>query len=83
MYESEKNESVSRSVASNSLQPNALYPFRLLCPWISPGKNTGGGCHSLLQGIFLIQGVKPGSPALQADLYSMSHHIYIYMYINI
>ena len=26
---------------------------RLLCPWNSPGKNTGVGLHSLLQGIFL------------------------------
>ena len=25
-------------------------------PWDSPGKNTGVGCHSLLQGIFLTQG---------------------------
>ena len=29
---------------------------RLLCPWDSPGKNTGVGCHALLQGIFLTQG---------------------------
>ena len=28
---------------------------RLLCPWDSPGKNTGVGCHFLLQGIFLTQ----------------------------
>ena len=27
-----------------------------LCPWNSPGKNTGVGCHFLLQGIFLSQG---------------------------
>ena len=27
-----------------------------LCPWDSPGKNTGVGCHSLLQGIFQTQG---------------------------
>ena len=32
---------------------------RLLCPWDSPGKNTGGGCHFLLQGIFLTQGSNP------------------------
>ena len=31
---------------------------RLLCPWNSPGKNTGVGCHSLFQGIFLTQGSK-------------------------
>ena len=32
---------VSRSVVSDSLQPRRLYPTRLLCPWVSPGKNTG------------------------------------------
>ena len=30
---------------------------RLLCPWGSPGKNTGVGCHFLPQGIFLTQGL--------------------------
>ena len=29
---------------------------RLLCLWDFPGKNTGEGCHFLLQGIFLTQG---------------------------
>ena len=28
-----------------------------LCPWDSPGKNTGMGCHALFQGIFLTQGL--------------------------
>ena len=32
-------------------------PARLLCPWDSPGKITGVGCHALLQGIFLTQGL--------------------------
>ena len=32
-------------------------PTRLLCPWDSPGKNTGVGCHTLLQGIFPTQGL--------------------------
>ena len=31
---------------------------RLLCPWNSPGKNPGVGCHALLQGIFPTQGLK-------------------------
>ena len=31
----------------------------LLSPWDSPGKNTGVGCHSLLQGIFLTQESNP------------------------
>ena len=43
------------------LWPHGLKPTRLLCPWHSPGKNTGVGCHSLLQGIFLIQGLNPVS----------------------
>ena len=34
-------------------------------PWDSPGKNTGAGCHSLLQGMF--PRPEPWSPALQAD----------------
>ena len=44
---------------SSSLQPHALKPARLLCPWDSPGKNTGVGCH-----IFSTQGSNPQSPAL-------------------
>ena len=28
---------------------------RLPCPWDSPGKNTGVGCHAFLQGHFLLQ----------------------------
>ena len=32
---------------------------RLLCPWDSPGKNSGEGCQALLQGIFLTQGSNP------------------------
>ena len=49
--------SVSFSVMSHSLRPHGLQPARFLCPWTSPGRNTGAGCHFLLQGIFLIQGL--------------------------
>ena len=31
------------------LRPHRLQPVRLLCPWDSPGKNTGVGCHFLFQ----------------------------------
>ena len=41
----------------DSLQPHRVYPARLLCPWDFPGKKTGVGCHFLLQGIFLMQGL--------------------------
>ena len=44
-------------VVSDSLQPYGRQPTRLLCPWGSPGKSTGVGCHALLQGIFLTQGL--------------------------
>ena len=44
-----------------TLRPHGLYPARLLCPWDSPGKNTGMGCHSLLQRIFPTQGSNPVS----------------------
>ena len=37
---------LSRSVVSNSVQPHGLQPARLLCPWNSPGKDTGVGGHS-------------------------------------
>ncbi|XDC68519.1 hypothetical protein R6Z07M_019701 [Ovis aries] len=32
-----------------TLRPHRGQPVRLLCPWDSPGKNTGVGCHFLLQ----------------------------------
>ena len=51
-----------RSVLSDSLRPHGLYS-----PWNSPGQNTGVGSCSLLQGIFPTAGIKPRSPALQAD----------------
>ena len=54
-----KIPSVSGPVMSNSLWLPGLQPIRLLCPWDSPGKNTRVGCHSLLQGIFLTQGLNP------------------------
>ena len=61
---------ISRSVVTDSLWPHWLWTTRYLCPWNSPGKNTGVGCHSLLQ-IFPIQGSNPGieprSPTLWAD----------------
>ena len=37
------------SVVSNSVRPHTRLPTRLPRPWDSPGKNTGVGCHFLLQ----------------------------------
>ena len=39
------------------MQPYGVQPARLLYPWDSPGKNTEVGCHALLHGIFLTQGL--------------------------
>ena len=33
----------------NSVRPHRQQPTRLPSPWDSPGKNTGVGCHFLLQ----------------------------------
>ena len=39
----------------------------------SPGKNTGVGCHALLQGIFPTQGLNPGLSHCKWILYRLSH----------
>ena len=64
---------LSRSVMSDSLRTHGLYPSRLLCPWDSPGKNTGVGSHSPLQGIFLTQGSNLGLLNCRQILYCVSH----------
>ena len=50
-------------VLSHSVQlfatPEIVQPTRLLCLWDFPGKNTGVGCHFLLQGIFPTQASNP------------------------
>ena len=63
----------NHSVVSDSLQPHGLQPTRLLHPWDSPGKNTGVGCHFLLQGIFLTQGSNPGLPHCRQMFYWLSY----------
>ena len=45
----------------------------LLCPWNSPGKNTGMGSHSFLQGIFPTQGSNPGFLHCRQILYHLTH----------
>ena len=68
-----KCESVSHSVVFDSSQPQELQPTRLLCPWDSPGRNTGVSSHSLLQGIISTQGSNPGLPQCSQILYHLSH----------
>ena len=43
------------SVLSDSLWPSWTAAHQVLCPWNFPGKNTGVGCHFLLQRVFLTQ----------------------------
>ena len=45
-----------RACLVTSAMSNSMWPTKLLSSWDSLGKNTGVGCHALLQGIFLTQG---------------------------
>ena len=64
----EGSESEIRSVVSDSLWPHGLFS-----PRNSPGQNTGVGSLSLLQGIFLTQGLNPGFPHCRQIHYQLSH----------
>ena len=77
----------------------SLQPARLLCPWDSPGKNTGVSCQALLLGIFPTQGSILGllhllhwqsdslplaPPGKHVCIYTHTHtHIYVCMCIYI
>ena len=58
------------SVVFNSVQPHRWQPTRLPCPWDSPGKYTGVGCHFLLQ----CMQVKSESEVAQTGLEKVSFH---------
>ena len=77
---------------SDSLRPHGLQLARLFCPWNTPVRNTGGGYHFLLQGIFLTQGqntcllhwqadslppAPPGKPFQVTKIYSSIGIIYL------
>ena len=53
-----------------------------LGPWNFPGKNTGAGCHFLLQGIFPAQGLDAGLPHCRRILYHLNHQGSPYMYTH-
>ena len=44
-----RSDQISRSIVSDSLQPHRWQLTRFPRPWDPPGKNTGVGCHFLLQ----------------------------------
>ena len=80
-FNSLESENVKYSVMSNSLDT------QLLCPWNSPGKNTGVGCHSLLQVIFLTQGLNPYLQHCRQIPYHLNYQgspksIYLFKEIN-
>ena len=58
---------------SEPLRPHGLQPTRLLCPWDSPGKNSGVGSQSLLQGTFSTQGSNPSLLHCRPILHHLSH----------
>ena len=71
---------------SNSVWLHGLQPTKLSCPWDSPGKKTGVGCHSLLQRIFPTKESNPSILNWRQILYHLSHqwslqYIYIYIYL--
>ena len=53
------SDSFPDSVVSESFAIPWTAAHQLLCPWDSPSKNTGVGCHFLLQEIFLTRGSNP------------------------
>ena len=71
LFTAHESEIESCSLLPESLQPYGLQPANLLCPWSSPGKNTGVGCHFLLQGIFPTQGLNQGLPHCSQILYTL------------
>ena len=66
------SESVSHSVVTNSVTPMDCIPQAPLSMELSR-QYTGGGSHSLLQGIFSAQRSAPGLLHSRQILYSLSH----------
>ena len=58
---------------SDSVRPHSWQPTRLPHPWDSPGKNTGVGCHFLLQGLILTEGLNQGLLHCRKIFYCLSH----------
>ena len=59
--------STNRLVMSDSLRPHGLQPTRLLCPWGFSRQEFWSGLPCLPPGDLPKPGIKPRSPALQAD----------------
>ena len=68
----------SHSVVSYSLWHHGLWPTRLLCPWNSPGKNTGVDYRSLLQ----TQGLNPDLLHHRQILYHLSYREVLWIWLH-
>ena len=66
---------------SDSVRPRRRQPTRLPHPWDSPGKNTGVGCHFLLQCVKVKSEseVTESCPTAILDSFSYSHYLTIIM----
>ena len=64
-----------RSGVSNSWQSHGLQPTRLLCLQDFSSKNTGVGCHFLLQGICPTEVLNPGLLHCRQILYRLNHQV--------
>ena len=59
---------------ASTLRPlSCTFSWQEFLPWNSPSKNTGVGCHFLLQGISLTQGSNPCLLNCRQILYQLSH----------
>ena len=72
-----------------TLRHHGLWSIRLLCPWDSPGTNTGVGCHALLQAqasnpslLHLLQ-LQTGSLPLAPPWKPYYLYIYLNLFIHI
>ena len=66
----------AKSLQSRLFATLRTQPTRLLCPWDSPGKSIGVGCHACLDGIFPTQDRMQGSQVSfisRQDLYHQRH----------
>ena len=73
LFQPEKSESVRLSGMSDLSDAMDCSPPGSSVHGDSPGKNTGVGCHALLQGIFPIQGSNLGLLHYKQILYHLSH----------
>ena len=74
---------VGHLVVPDSLQPQGLWPARLLCLVDFPGKNAGVGSHALLQGTLPTKGSNPGLLHSSQILYHPSHQISYYIWTTL